>query len=400
MSAIQPTAYIAGPMRGYPEWNFPAFHAAEKALQEVGYLTINPARRDEELGLDVSGVTAEETEGDVDFDINEALAWDLDQIAKVADCVVVLEGWEDSKGAQAEVATAKALGKPVKTLDQATLAGWKKGDRVRFSAEPFYLYRGRPTAWAYRPDSDEPVIDRGPEEMHFDHRGNVSLEHSAFAIACLELVEPVPASPGTEVTTLKQVRELPIGTILEDENGGEFRVIPAGIIRSCYAEYVKGAAWTYPEHPDLVKGGGFEYGAERLLADHTLIIKSLPEAVKDEGDWGADDEVRVVSATGGEKGRKTAELASVDPLALLTLAEVSGMGARKYEAFNYLRGYDWSLSMNALQRHTLAFWNGQDLDEESGLPHMAHAAWHALALVSFLKRDLGTDDRFKQEVAA
>lgn len=106
-------------------------------------------------------------------------------------------------------------------------------------------------------------------------------------------------------------------------------------------------------------------------------------------------EVRTVSATGGEKGRKQAELGSVDPLALLTLAEVSGFGARKYAAFNYLKGYDWSLSFNALQRHALAFWNGEDIDEESGLPHMGHAAWHALALVSFLSRGLGTDDRFK-----
>lgn len=108
------------------------------------------------------------------------------------------------------------------------------------------------------------------------------------------------------------------------------------------------------------------------------------------------DEIRTVSATGGEKGRKNAELGSVDPLALLKLAEVSGFGARKYAAFNYLKGYDWSLSFNALQRHALAFWNGEDVDDESGLPHIAHAAWHALALVSFLERGLGTDDRFKQ----
>ena len=108
------------------------------------------------------------------------------------------------------------------------------------------------------------------------------------------------------------------------------------------------------------------------------------------------DEVRTVSATGGEKGRKSAELASIDPLALLTLAEVAGFGARKYAAFNYLKGYDWSLNANAALRHLLAFLNGEDLDPESGLPHTAHFAWHGLALTSFLQRGLGTDDRFKQ----
>jgi len=110
-------------------------------------------------------------------------------------------------------------------------------------------------------------------------------------------------------------------------------------------------------------------------------------------------EVRLVSETGGEKGQKPAQLGTVDPRALLVLAEVSGFGARKYEAFNYLKGYGWDLSFDALQRHILAFWDGEDNDPESGLPHPAHAAWHALALVSFMVRDLGTDTRFKQEAA-
>jgi len=108
---------------------------------------------------------------------------------------------------------------------------------------------------------------------------------------------------------------------------------------------------------------------------------------------GRGEEVRVTSETGGQKGRKLAEIGSLDPKALLALAEVSGFGAQKYEAFNFLKGYDWSLSFNAAQRHLLAFWSGEDLDPESGLPHLAHAAWHCLAMISFLTRELGTDDR-------
>lgn len=99
------------------------------------------------------------------------------------------------------------------------------------------------------------------------------------------------------------------------------------------------------------------------------------------------------SATGGRKGQKLAQLSAIDPLALTALAEVAGMGADKYDRMNYLRGYPWHLCMDALQRHTLAFWAGEDTDPESGRPHMAHAAWHALALVSFLVRHIGDDDR-------
>ena len=40
----KPTIYIAGPMKGLPELNFPAFYAAEKQLQREGWSTINPAR--------------------------------------------------------------------------------------------------------------------------------------------------------------------------------------------------------------------------------------------------------------------------------------------------------------------------------------------------------------------
>ena len=106
-------------------------------------------------------------------------------------------------------------------------------------------------------------------------------------------------------------------------------------------------------------------------------------------------ETRVVSETGGEKGSKPSQLGAVDPLALLHLGEVAGFGAQKYDTFNYLRGYDWRLTMDAMQRHMLQFWAGEDYDQESGLLHPAHAAWHGLALTSFLLRGVGTDSRFR-----
>lgn len=101
--------------------------------------------------------------------------------------------------------------------------------------------------------------------------------------------------------------------------------------------------------------------------------------------------------TGAKKEIKQAQLGAIDPKALLLLAEAAGYGAGKYEQYNYLKGYPWSLSFNAMMRHALAFWNGEDLDPESGLPHMVHAAWHGLAMTSFLTRGIGEDDRFKGE---
>ena len=105
---------------------------------------------------------------------------------------------------------------------------------------------------------------------------------------------------------------------------------------------------------------------------------------------------RITSRTGGQKDKKIAQLGALDPRALLALAEIAGAGAEKYDRYNFLKGYDWSLSYDACQRHLNLFWAGDDLDEESGQPHLAHAAWHCLAMLSFYLRDLGDDDRFVQ----
>lgn len=109
------------------------------------------------------------------------------------------------------------------------------------------------------------------------------------------------------------------------------------------------------------------------------------------------EEVRVTSETGGQKGQKMARIGSLDPQALMEVAKVAGFGEQKYDRLNYLKGYDWSLSYDACQRHLHAFWSGQDLDPESGLPHLAHAAWHCLAMMAFMQHGLGTDDRYKPE---
>lgn len=105
-------------------------------------------------------------------------------------------------------------------------------------------------------------------------------------------------------------------------------------------------------------------------------------------------EIRVTDPdTGGAKGQKPAQLGAIDPVALLALARVGGMGAEKYARYNYLNGYKWSLSFDAALRHLLLMAAGEDFDEESGLPHAAHSAWNMMTLTSFLLRKVGTDDR-------
>jgi hypothetical protein len=106
-------------------------------------------------------------------------------------------------------------------------------------------------------------------------------------------------------------------------------------------------------------------------------------------------EVRTTSSTGGEKGVKAERYDLIPVEALATVAQLYGKGAEKYAAHNWRRGYEWSKSYAAMQRHTNAFWNGEDLDPEMQLPHLASVVFHALTLMTFMKEQPGFDDRYK-----
>jgi hypothetical protein len=102
-------------MRGIPEFNFPAFHEATAVLRAKGHTVFNPAERDNERhGTDISkgNTTGDETIAAAEhgFSLREALGEDLAWICAHADAIALLPGWRDSKGAQAELAVAKALG--------------------------------------------------------------------------------------------------------------------------------------------------------------------------------------------------------------------------------------------------------------------------------------------------
>ena len=107
--------YLAGPMRGKPEFNFPAFFRVTARLREAGHEVFNPAEKDNEKhGTDISKGNQE---GRVDvaasqhgFSLREALGADLAWICAEAEAVALLPGWRNSKGATAEYATAVALG--------------------------------------------------------------------------------------------------------------------------------------------------------------------------------------------------------------------------------------------------------------------------------------------------
>lgn len=89
--------YIAGPMRGYPENNYPAFNAAAYRFRAAGFLVKNPV----EIGL--------EAFGHVVMPGPDYIRLDAKAVCE-CEAIALLPGWEGSTGARCEVVLAITLG--------------------------------------------------------------------------------------------------------------------------------------------------------------------------------------------------------------------------------------------------------------------------------------------------
>lgn len=69
-------------------------------------------------------------------------------------------------------------------------------------------------------------------------------------------------------------------------------------------------------------------------------------------------------------------------------------GACKYGAHNFrVAGVRSSVYYDALMRHTMAWWEGQDIDPDSGLHHVVKAISTLIVLRDAMINDMLTDDR-------
>lgn len=174
-------------------------------------------------------------------------------------------------------------------------------------------------------------------------------------------------------------------TVGVDGNGGGFILSPlnykfdpcdAKANINAAAAYIKGTYGAVgktgaDEAADLV-GDGFERGARGSTAD----------------------EIRVTDpATGGQKGMKPEMYSLIPVWPQAEIARTYGHGATKYAADNWRRGYAWSLSISSLLGHINSWRFGETFDRDSGLHHLAHAAFHLNSLIEFQRLGLGTDDR-------
>ena len=83
--------YISGPMTGYPDLNFPAFFAEAERLRALGYEVVNPAE------LNPPGASWQ-----------DCMRKDIEELVK-CDAIILLDGWDQSKGARLEKHIAHKL---------------------------------------------------------------------------------------------------------------------------------------------------------------------------------------------------------------------------------------------------------------------------------------------------
>lgn len=92
--------YLAGPMTGHPDLNFPLFHAEAQRLRAIGHDVVNPA----------------------EINVDPAKGWEdcmRADIAELVTCqaIAMLPGWQQSRGASLEHHIATQLGLQVIDLN-------------------------------------------------------------------------------------------------------------------------------------------------------------------------------------------------------------------------------------------------------------------------------------------
>lgn len=104
--------YVAGPMSGYPENNYPAFHDATDRLRDAGFAVVNPAEYGDPAGVRVHYV--------------DLLRADLKEML-TCQGVALMDYWWESVGARNEVQVAGLLKMPCRSVSEWMARGpdWK-----------------------------------------------------------------------------------------------------------------------------------------------------------------------------------------------------------------------------------------------------------------------------------
>ena len=112
MSDRTKIVYLSGRITGNENYK-KDFSVAEEYLHRLGYIVVSPARLDE-LSSDK-----------LSYEQYMKVCYSL---IDISDIIFMVSGWQDSKGARAELIYAKSIGKEVKYQDY--YSPWRKGQLI------------------------------------------------------------------------------------------------------------------------------------------------------------------------------------------------------------------------------------------------------------------------------
>jgi hypothetical protein len=104
-----------------------------------------------------------------------------------------------------------------------------------------------------------------------------------------------------------------------------------------------------------------------------------------------DPEYKLPETRKDDQGKLRLDLLPIE--ALSEVALILQHGAAKYGEHNWRKGTSWRRLIAAALRHIFTWLHGEDLDEESELPHLGHAVCCLLFLMTYYIERTGTDDR-------
>lgn len=120
--------YIAGPMSGYPQFNYPAFFEAASEWRRRGWEVFNPAIHQPDAEI-IDRLTPDEIRA---YFMRLDIPWVMQ-----ADAIAMLPGWKDSPGAMVEYSIADILllpaydahtGEPInRAAGFMKSEGWREG---------------------------------------------------------------------------------------------------------------------------------------------------------------------------------------------------------------------------------------------------------------------------------
>lgn len=126
--------YLAGPMRGIVDLNWPLFDSMAEALRAKGHDVINPVDLDRENNLTLEAWHAMTPAEQAEM-MPHIVRRDLEPFLRgQVDTLALLPGWESSRGATAERAIAHWLGLEVRLTAQL-LAEPDVGEQPRINAD-------------------------------------------------------------------------------------------------------------------------------------------------------------------------------------------------------------------------------------------------------------------------